>query len=742
MAPGWIAAPPAPAEALRLAALRTLSVLDSAAEPEFDALVQAASIICSTPVSLISLIDADRQWFKANLGLPGVSETPRDQAFCAHAILQDGIFLVPDATQDERFAGNPLVTAESGIRFYAGAPVRLHDGQVVGTLCVIDQRPRQLNESQRAALDCLALAAARALEGRHAAMALAQRNAFLDTTLAAIADAVLTTDAEGRLTWMNPAARGLLRRRESAHGLSVCELLPLRGTGVDGSWRPLLEAARKGRGTTLPADAMIEFPNGDAMAVEGSVSPLESAVPGEALEAAGGGPAGGVVIVLRDTTDARRASSEILHRATHDDLTGLFNRAEFERRLGQLLESSRGDSPEHCVLFIDLDHFKIVNDSCGHAVGDRLLQEFAAMLRDSVRGTDTVARMGGDEFAILLEQCPASAAQALAQRICDKLEHFRFAAENKRFQVGASIGLVPVGRALSDLAAVMQAADECCYAAKDAGRNRVVAWPGQSRSSPAPQGAALWAERIGRALDEDRFELFGQLVQPLYPEAGVTKVEMLLRMRDENGALVSPGVFIPAAERFQLMGRIDRWVLQHTIEWMGSNLDRCQARRVGFNLSGQSIADSSFRAWAVDRLRAAGPALCKALTVEVTETVAIANLEDAGNFLKALRALGLKVALDDFGAGASTFGYLKHLPLDYLKIDGQFVRDLLSDPLDEVSIRCFVDVARVVGLKTVAECVENAELLERVRALGVDFAQGYHLHRPAPLETLCQAVAA
>ncbi len=737
--PGWQPAALPLNEGLRLAALHALAVLDTPAEAEFDALVQVASIICGVPVSLISLVDADRQWFKAAQGLPDLRETPRDLSFCAHAILQDDLFVVPDATQDARFYGNPLVTGEAGVRFYAGAPVRLRDGNVAGTLCVIDRQPRQLDASQRAALASLAVATARALEGRRAAMALAERNAFLDTTLQAIADAVLTADGENLLTWLNPAAERLLGRNAcDVTGHSIDSVLPLRSATQDQGWQRMLDAARRGERSRLPPDAELDRQGADAAAVAGSVSPLTDG-PGPGVAAPGG-----VVLVLRDATAARRASSEILHRATHDALTGLVNRAEFEHRLQQRLATSTGGGSRQGdrALFIDLDHFKIVNDSCGHAAGDRLLQQFAAMLQESVRASDTVARMGGDEFAILLVQCPQQAALALAQKICDRLEQFRFTVDDKRFQVGASIGLAPVGGALADAAAVMQAADECCYAAKEGGRNRVVAWPVKPSAGPAAQGAAQWAERIGRALDEDRFLLFGQRVLPLHAQAGVETVEVLLRLQDEAGALVAPGAFMPAAERFQLMGRIDRWVLQHTLAWMQAHLPHCSSRRMAVNLSGQSIADGSFRRWAIDTLRAAGPALCAALTFEVTETVAIANLADASLFLQELRALGGRVALDDFGAGASTFGYLKQLPLDYLKIDGQFVRDLLRNPLDAVSIRCFVDVARVVGLKTVAECVESAEVLERLRSLGVDFAQGYHLHRPAPLDSLCHALAA
>lgn len=731
---GWAEAPMPADEAARLAALQALQVLDTPPEPEFDALVRAASTICGTPISLITLIDAKRQWFKANHGLAGVAGTPRDVSFCAHALLHDDLLVVPDATLDERFRGNPLVTADAGIRFYAGAPVRLSDGHVAGTLCVIDRTPRQLDASQRDALHWLAIAAARALEGRHAALALARRNALLDTTLRAIADAVLTTDLQGSVTWVNPAAERLMGRAgATALGVSIDAVLALRALE---DWRALLAAASRGELTRLAPDALLDRGDTDPVAVEGSVSPL--VVPSKS------GPARveGAVIVLRDTTAARRAAAEILHRATHDSLTGLTNRVEFERRLHQALIDAASDGSYGWALFIDLDHFKIVNDSCGHAAGDQLLQQFSGMLRDSVRSGDTVARLGGDEFAILLEHCPRKRALALAQKLCERLETFRFTVAGRRFHVGASIGLAPAGGSIGDVAAVMKAADECCYAAKEAGRNRVMAWPLRSSSSRSSHDVALWAGRIGRALDEDRFLLFGQIILPLHAKASGTKVEVLLRLRDDAGGIVSPGAFMPAAERLQMMSRIDRWVLHRTLAWMDEKLARCEAERVGVNLSGQSIADPGFRRWTLETLRAAGPALCAALIVEVTETVAIANLGEASGFLAKLRLLGVQVALDDFGAGASTFGYLKRLPLDYLKIDAQFVRSLLNDALDEAAIRSFVDVASVVGLQTVAEGVESAEVLARLRDLGIDHAQGYHLHRPAPLDTLCKSIAA
>lgn len=724
-AQGWTPAPLPPSEAQRLSALRALDVLDTSAEPEFDALVRAAAQICGTPISLISLVDDYRQWFKANLGLEGAQETPREVAFCSHAILGDSVFQVNDATHDSRFAGNPLVVGEPGIRFYAGAPIRVMGGQAVGTLCVIDRQPRQLDAQQNYALSCLAHAAARALEGRQATLELQQRNALLHTTLSAIADAVVTADVLGFVTWLNPAAERMLGVGLAVlAGQSIEALLSLRSAKLPAGVADVMTRVAAGQTVNLPKDTQLLCKGAEPMAIEGSASPLGKQ---------------GTVLILRDVTSARQKEQEIAHRAMHDALTGLCNRDEFDRQLQWALEAAaeEGSSQADCVLFLDLDHFKVVNDTCGHAAGDQLLKDMAELLRKSVRAKDVVARLGGDEFAILLRSCPLPAAERLARNICQQLDVFRFEVRGKRLQVGASIGLAALGEDLNEPQALMRAVDECCYAAKSAGRNRVVAWTASTHVSQAAGGASSWAERIGRALDEDRFVLLGQLVIPLHADAGVMKVEMLLRMLDESGQRLSPGEFMPAAERFHLMGRIDRWVLRNTLDWMRDKLASSHAKRVGVNLSGQSVGDPSFHAWALEVLKAAGPVLCQALTLEITETVAIANLDQARTFLHAVRGLGLRVALDDFGSGAATFGYLKRLPLDYIKIDGQFVTGLLSDPLDEVTVRSFVDVARVMGLKTVAEFVESAEVMNRLRELGVDFAQGYHLHKPACLGTLC-----
>jgi diguanylate cyclase len=1237
-------------EAQRLKALQALQVLDSGPEAEFDALVHTASLVCGVPISLISLVDTERQWFKANIGLPGVHETPRDVAFCAHAILDDDLFVVPDATQDARFADNPLVASRPDIRFYAGAPVKLNDGQRVGTLCVIDRQPRHLDDTQRAILKHLALAAAQALEGRRAmrefraaTMARLESDAKLRDLSEAVPVGVFYTDALGACTYTNPRwqeiyglslaqslgsgwtqtlhpedrdavfaqwqadaqaeveflkefrilrpdasvrvvrsraravrdAQGevtsyvgsveditthrelldqlalneerlrtmyaatpamlhttdmqgklltvsatwlrklgypadatpqhkfvdLLTRqsrdlalrvvepalqangwcenvplqilshrgevldvlysavlqRDSAGqpqrtlavlddvtlrrmaeralheerrrlanviegsqlgtwewhvptgelrlnarwadilGTTVAELGPLSvevwrshchpedlvraeallqdhfrtpnshfecemrmrhrqghwvwvmsrgrvlgwsadqepqwmfGThedistrkaqeealhkttvfldkvgrvagvggwaldvrshsivwsdetcrlhGVEPGYVPTLEEAlafyppvarqtvqealasamatgvgfdvevpfqpRRGEALWVRAvgeierqgDAIVRIVGafqdvtqthnlvsnladqhallsvtlqsiGDAVITtdakglvtwlnpvaermtgwlmheaqgrelaqvfhilneetrQPAISPVEvclkdGAVVGLAhhtvLMSRDGTEYGiedsaapirndlgailGAVLVFHDVTEQRRLSGEMSYRATHDALTQLVNRAECETRMRRLLQKSQEDGSEHALLYIDLDQFKLVNDACGHAVGDQLLQQVARLFEAAVRDRDTLARMGGDEFSAVLEHCSAEQAIRVAQQICDRMDEFRFTHDGRRFRIGASIGLVPIDRRWTNTEAIFQAADTACYAAKEAGRNRVHVWYDTDQALRARHGEMQWTTRIEQALDEDRFVLFAQRICPAHPTHEGLHAEILLRMRGEDGELIAPGAFLPAAERFHLASRIDRWVLKHAVAWLKAQPSLEGVYNISVNLSGQSIGDRAFHRWAMEMLHDAGAAVCQRLCLEVTETSAVTNLADAGLFIEQVRALGLRVALDDFGAGASSFGYLKTLKVDYLKIDGQYVRDLVDDPLDDAAVRCFIDVAKLMGLQTVAEFVDKPEVLERLQAIGADYVQGYLLHKPAALDTLLAPVA-
>ncbi len=725
-------------EVSRLAALRALEVLDTDPEAELDALVRVASAVCAAPISLISLIDAERQWFKANHGLHGATETSRDLAFCAHAILGDEIFEVADASLDPRFADNPLVTEGPRIRFYAGAPVQLGDGHRVGTLCVIDSAPRQLTPTQREVLSGLATAAAQALEGRHAmrrtqqlAVELAEQHELLRVTLHAIGDAVITTDAHGLVAWMNPIAEGLTGWPcQDARDQPLEAVFSIVGTT---DRQPVLQLVQKCLSSASEgneaAQGTLLSRQGREFGIESTVSPM--------FKKDGG--ALGVVIVFRDVTEQRRLLGEIIFQAAHDALTGLVNRAEFDLRLARAWQTARDAAAEHSLLCIDLDRFKLVNDTCGHAAGDKLLKQVAQMLREAVRTSDLVARLGGDEFAILLENCAADRAQQIGQALCDRLEEFRFVHGQERMRIGASIGLVTVHAHWETPAAVLHAGDAACYAAKQGGRNRVHQWLDGDTRLQTRSGETRWAPRIEQALDGDRFTLFAQRIEPLTGERSGIHAEVLVRMLDSEGELIPPGAFFPAAERYHMVPRIDRWVLKNALDWLRPHAGSGYVRQLSVNLSGQSVGDAEFRRWVFDWLSAAGEACCRSLCFEITETAAIAQPEDAAAFIDGVRAMGVRVALDDFGAGASSFGYLKMLQVDCLKIDGQFIRGMIDNPLDAAAVRCFIDVARVIGIETVAEFVDRPDVLARLREMGVDYAQGYLLHKPAPIDELLRA---
>ncbi|MBY0408714.1 MAG: PAS domain S-box protein, partial [Burkholderiaceae bacterium] len=566
---------------------------------------------------------------------------------------------------------------------------------------------------------------------RNVTAQLASQHELLQVTLQSIGDAVITTDAVGRVTWLNPVAErmtGWLNAQAKGHPVSqVFHIVHEETRAVKES--PVSICLQQGKVVGLANYTLLISRTGEEFGVQDSASPIRNER----------GALFGVVLVFHDVTEQRRLSGEMTYRATHDMLTGLFNRAEFESRLDHAFEKSHEDCSEHALLFIDLDQFKLINDACGHTAGDQFLQQIGKLILQSVRAHDTVARLGGDEFAVILDHCPIDQAQPVAQKICDRIDDFRFAHDQKRFRTGASIGLVSVGSRWNTTAAIIQAADSACYAAKEAGRSRVHVWLDTDQAMRARHGEMQWAARIEHALDDNRFTLYAQRIEALDTQVHGLYAEVLVRMLDTDGSVVQPGAFLPAAERFHLASRIDRWVLRHSIDVLGSLTNLSTVETLCVNLSGQSIGDRAFHRHAIDLLTQAGAEVCRCLCLEITETAAVTNMADAGVFIDQVRALGVRIALDDFGAGASSFGYLKSLNVDLIKIDGQFIRDLIDDPLDDAAVRCFVEVAQVVGVKTVAEFVDRAEVLDRVRAIGIDFAQGYFLHQPERLSAVLKA---
>ena len=441
---------------------------------------------------------------------------------------------------------------------------------------------------------------------------------------------------------------------------------------------------------------------------------------------------------VQDVTTEVALNAEILFQANHDHLTGLFNRRAFEICLSQCVTQLReAEGPDHALLYIDLDQFKIVNDTVGHAAGDRLLVEVAGLLKPFQSHQASLARLGGDEFALLLPNCNVTRAEETAQLIIETFEMFRFQARNQQFRVGVSIGVVPLQEQNLRPNAVMQAADTSCFIAKERGRNRWHTWVEGNVDTMRRNQAMRWVTRLQSAMDEERLVLHAQKIVPLDPAANTSlRAELLLRLREVDGSLVMPGAFLPPAERFQLVTRLDQWVLEKTITMLGelNSLDRIS--HIALNVSGQSVVDASFLRTVDQLLSQASPEISRRLCFEITETSVITSVTSAVTFISMVRNHGATVAIDDFGAGSASFSTLKSLQMTHLKIDGQFVTGVIDDPLDNVVVRSFVDAAAVIGLTTVAEFVESASVLERLREIGLDYAQGYFLHRPEPFEAV------
>jgi len=718
-------------EAIRQRSLDLLAVLDTGAEASFDGLVQAAAAICGTPIALISLVDHNRQWFKANVGLEGVSETPRAISFCTHAIEQRDLFVVEDAQLDPRFASNPLVTGDPRIRFYAGAPLHLADGAAVGTLCVIARQPLRLSDQQREVLRQLGRTAVHLLEGRRALLAEVELRQEAERISSGMPIGLYATDGEGACTFTNP-------RWQEIFGLSLEES---RGSGWADTIHPEDRSAVFAEWTQAAEEAR-EFEMGfRLLRRDGSVINVQSQA--KAFR----DPAGvitGFLGFAQDVTSEVALRAELQHQASHDALTQLLNRRAFDACLSQCLQQpAHPGQPGHALLYIDLDQFKIINDAAGHAAGDRLLVQVARLLEAFRSPEASLARLGGDEFGLLLPHCTVAEAEVTAGRIIRVLEDVRYQEAEQRFRIGVSIGVVPLVGQGFDPDAVMQAADTSCFAAKESGRNRWHTW-GESDADLISRNQAMrWVTRLQRAIDDDRLELHAQRIVPLNPADGdALRAELLLRIREEDGALVMPGAFLPPAERFQLITRLDQWVLQKTIALLAAQPSLEGIERISLNVSGLSVVDPSFVQLVDTALADAGPAMSQRLCFEITETAAITNMAAAMDFISIVRRHGCTVALDDFGSGMASFGTLKNLTVTHLKIDGQFVTGVIDDPLDDVAVRCFVEVAEVIGLRTVAEFVESEAVLQRLRQIGVHYAQGYHLHRPEPFEQVLAAVMA
>lgn len=441
------------------------------------------------------------------------------------------------------------------------------------------------------------------------------------------------------------------------------------------------------------------------------------------------------VIIHEDITHEYELSEQILFQASHDELTGLYNRREFERRAELLFFSSQKKKEEHALCFMDLDQFKIVNDTCGHQAGDELLRQISTLLQQKVRKRDTLARLGGDEFAVLMEQCSLGDAYQVATTLLKIIQDYQFFWEGQSFRIGASIGLASITENTPDLTELLKRTDVACYTAKDLGRNRIHVYHDGDEEMSQRHGEMQWIVQLNKAIQEDRFCFYAQPIMALDKNEN-KHYELLLRMIDEQGEIIPPGAFLPAAERYNLIVTLDTWVINNAFE-LPSKYPKFmdQAKSISINVSGPSLTSPTSLDFIVEKLNSSEIDASK-ICFEITETAAISNLSAAIKFISTLKGLGCKFALDDFGSGLSSFAYLKNLPVDYLKIDGMFVKDIIDDPIDHAMVKSINEIGQVMGMQTIAEFVENEHIKDSLKKIGVNYVQGYGIGKPKPLDEL------
>ena len=608
---------------------------------------------------------------------------------------------------------------ETGELREAEYELRRRDGRVI---CVLENARLVLDECGQVAGSEGTMADV--TERRRAQHAVRVEQERAQVTLQSIGDAVITTDSAGVIDYANPVAEQLTGwRLDEARGRPLGEVLRVideqRREGVDNL---ALQCLREGRVVVGSEQAVLADRLGRELAIQNSAAPIRD----------GEGRYLGTVVVFRDVSRERRLRRALSYQATHDALTGLINRREFEHRLhAALAEARSGQGLSHALVYVDLDQFKVVNDTCGHPAGDRLLKQVTGILQTRARASDTLARLGGDEFGILLCDCEIEQALRIAEGLRQTIRDFRYAWNGQSLQIGASIGVVAIDRTTESVAEVMSAVDVACYAAKDQGRNRVHLY--ESDNVPVRHREMQWVSRLQRAMDEGRLETW---FQPIVPIGGTVEArrhfELVLRMREPDGSLVQPIEFIPAAERYNVMPALDRWVVRQALTSILARRPADERFSVAINLSATTLNDDRFLEYVIGEL-ATLDLEPGSLCFEITETAALSSLSSVVYFMRELRDRGVCFALDDFGAGLSFFSYLKTLPVDYLKIDGQFVEAVARDPIDRSMLEAICQVARAMGLKTIAERVECAEVLDTLAALGVDYAQGFYVARPQPM---------
>lgn len=550
----------------------------------------------------------------------------------------------------------------------------------------------------------------------------------LVAVLAGIGDAVIATDVENRILFINDAAARLTGWMPSeAKGKRVELLLRLDADPSNGMTELVSPEEEVPSYTSLSDSTVVITKERELIHVEGTMSRIQDA----------SGRPEGTIYALRDRTIMQRLSETIDYQASHDTLTGLYNRSFFSKRLPSLVEQARSGAVTHALIYIDIDQFKVVNDTWGHLAGDELLRHATSIITGIIRSSDLAARVGSDEFGILLERIAPEPARLIAERLLSAINSKKFLWEGRVLSLSSSIGVVSIDQKSKDIYSLLAAANDACYLARDLGGNRIQVYEDEESLIRKRRGEMRWLSRIKTALEEGGFKLYYQPIVPLLDPGKIMKCEILLRLIDSNGKPVMPADFLPAAERYNLMPAIDRWVIAAVFDRyrriMQSANERLKSYVYCINLSGVSVADGSLLNFIKAAIENSGVPPEK-FCFEVTETAAIGNFGSASRFIRALKDLGCTFSLDDFGSGFSSFNYLKNLPVDYLKIDGSFIKDMMENPVDQAMVEAINTLGKLMNVETIAEFVTSAGAMSRLKEIGVDYAQGYEIGPPVPFD--------
>lgn len=703
---------------------------------EFGDLAGLAAEISGARSALVTLLDPAGQCNPLVLAWSG---SPDDELAplveLVTELARDGDpVVVHDLPHDARFAQHPAVQVPWDMRFCAGFSLYTHNGRRLGILSVLDQEPRELDPDQVLRLQLLARQISTVLlapqlqqdlDRLKTSIRRVSNDQHAQMTLRSIGDGVVTTDPQGYVTFINSVAEHLTGWTFSdAVGKRLTQVVSLKDEDGQNFIAPELDLLGFATDPLTARTALVRR-DGHEISIEGTFAPI----------VADDRSTVGSVFAFRNVTLARRVAAELNHQATHDPLTGLANRRELERRISHSLNTSREGGSGHALLYLDLDQFKVVNDTAGHLAGDELLRQLSVLLKQHLREADTLARLGGDEFGVLLENCDPGHAEMVAEKLRSTVERFRYVWKDRSFNIGVSIGLVNIVDDLQTLTDILSHADEACYVAKAHGRNRVHVYQPGEHARGQQHTELEWMAEIKAALREQRLFLCSQPIVPLGDTNGDDAmsghVEVLLRLRAQHGAIVPPKAFLPAAERYRLTPALDRWVVAAVARHISQNP---KARRLhSINLSSASLLDLGFPGFLRAQLRSFDIA-AQWFCFEITESAAIANLNRAVEVIDELRAMGCSCAIDDFGSGMSSFGYLRHLQVDYLKINGSLVQGIVTDPIQHAMVESINRIGHLMNVRTIAEYVEDNATLEAVRAMGVDCAQGYAVARPAALD--------